>query len=221
MLAANLDLAVIVLSARNPDWKAATLDRYLVLVSQGGITPHVVLNKIDLDTALPEDAILATYPRMGVSITYTSIISQGGLAELERIIAGKTCVFLGPSGAGKSSLINALAPGRNLRVGEVSERTRKGQHTTTWVEMIPLGSGSRLVDSPGIRVLDLTGMQPDRLQDHFPEIANRTRDCRFQDCLHRSEPDCGVKAAVEEGAMAPHRYDSYLRIFESLARGEG
>jgi ribosome biogenesis GTPase len=221
LVAANLDRAVLVMAAASPPWKPATLDRYLVLVSAAGVPPLVCWNKEDLDPASRLDPARGIYARLGIPSVSTSTVTGEGLQDLGLALAGETCVFLGPSGVGKSSLINRLVVGEDLRVGEVSARTNKGRHTTAWVEMVPLPRGGRLVDSPGLRVLDLTGVSADAVAEHFPEVERASGGCRFGDCRHRSEPGCAVKAAVESGEIAPSRYDSYLRIGESLSRGEG
>ncbi len=221
ILAANLDLAAVVLSVRDPEWKPATLDRYLVLASHAGIPAAVCLNKVDLDPAVRQHPGLGVYPELGYPVLFLSARTGAGLEALRARIGGGTGVLLGPSGAGKSSLINRLVPGAGLRVGEVSDRTGKGRHTTTWVEMLDLPGGGSLVDSPGLRVLDLSGLDPSALAAHFPEMIRRAPECRFQDCRHLAEPGCAIKEAVAAGGIAPHRYDSYRRIHDSLERGEG
>ncbi len=221
VVAANLDLAIAVLAAAHPAWKPATLDRYLVMASFGGVPGAVCMNKIDLDPAAARAPELEVYPRLGVPVFRVSARTGEGLEELAAALDGRTGVFIGPSGTGKSSLINRLAPDAALPVGEVSDRTRKGQHTTTWTEMLDLAAGGRLVDSPGLRVLDLTGLPAAELAGHFPEIREHGGRCRFQDCRHLSEPGCAVREAVGTGAIAPHRYDSYRRIHRSLEAGEG
>jgi len=221
ILAANVDLAVIVLSTLSPRWKPSTLDRYLVLASSGGISPAVCLNKIDLSPEDRQSPLADVYRDLGIPVLFTSVITGEGMEDLKARLAGKTCILFGPSGVGKSSLINVLNPDADLRVGEISDRTDKGMHTTTWVEMIRLVGGGRLIDSPGIRVLDLTGVSPENLTEHFPEMTRDLRRCRFSDCWHRTEPGCEVKAALERGEIAPSRYDSYCRIMDSLESGHG
>jgi ribosome biogenesis GTPase len=221
VLAANLDLAVVVLAAREPVWKPSTLDRYLVLASVGGVAAMVCINKVDLDPAVREAPELEIYPDLGIPVLFVSARTEEGMDELRERLAQGVAVLLGPSGAGKTSLVNRLVPEAELRVGEISERTQKGRHTTTWVEMIPLPSGGSLVDSPGLRVLDLSGLPPEELAGHFPEFRERAQGCRFQDCRHLAEPDCAIKEAVEAGRIAGHRYLSYRRIHESLSAGEG
>jgi ribosome biogenesis GTPase len=221
VLAANVDLAVIVLSVAEPSWKPATLDRYLVLASASGISALICLNKADLDPSAALDPALDVYRRLKIPVSVVSVTNGTGMDGLRILIAGKTVVLLGPSGAGKSSLMNRLVPGAEVRVGSVSVATGKGKHTTTWVEMHELPGGGRLIDSPGLRALDLTGVLARDLALHFPEIESLAGPCRFLDCVHVAEPDCAVKRAVESGAMAPHRYESYRKIFESLGRGAG
>ncbi len=221
VLAANLDLAVVVLSAREPVWKPSTVDRYLVLASFGGVPAMVCINKLDLDPAVREAPELRVYPELGVPVIFVSARTGEGMDELRNRLARGTSVLLGPSGAGKSSLVNHLVPDAALRVGEISERTQKGRHTTTWVEMLPLPSGGSLVDSPGLRVLDLSGLPPEDLAGHFPEFGDLAEECRFQDCRHLAEPGCAVKEGVEAGRVAGHRYLSYGRIHQSLIAGDG
>ena len=221
VVAANIDHAVIVLAAKTPQWKTTTLDRYLVMASAGNVKPRVVINKIDLNPKTRFSPDLLNYSFLEDPILCTSAETGDGVEELARLLAGKTSVLIGPSGVGKSSLINTVDPTIDLRVGEVSERTKKGQHTTTWVEMIPLSGGGALIDSPGIRTLDLSGVEPHDLQDHFPELAKRSAGCKFSDCSHVSEPSCAVREALERGEIPQARYDSYVRIKESLEEGSG
>jgi ribosome biogenesis GTPase len=221
LLAANIDLAVVVLAAVEPPWKPATLDRYLVLASFNSVPAIACMNKSDLAPELRTSEQLAIYARLAIPIVHVSAMTGEGMAELQEHLAERTAVFLGPSGAGKSSLINRLVPDAGLRVGGLSVQTGKGSHTTTWVEMLDLPGGGHLVDSPGLRVLDLTGLDPSELADHFPELRELAPGCRFPDCRHLTEPDCAVRQGLAEGLVAPHRYDSYTRIHQSLCQGEG
>jgi ribosome biogenesis GTPase len=221
VIAANLDLVVIVMSVADPPWKPATVDRYLVLASRAGIPGLLCLSKIDLAPEAATHPALEVYRGLGIPALVASTIGEPGVGALAAALTGKVGVLLGPSGTGKSSLLNALAPGLDLPVGEVSGRTGKGQHTTSWVEMLDLPGGGHVVDSPGLRVLDLTGVEPGELEVHFPEIRARAGACRFPDCRHVAEPDCAVKLAVENGELAPFRYDSYQRIRKSLESGRG
>lgn len=221
LLAANVDRAVIVLAAAEPEWKAATLDRYLVLASVSDISPLVWVNKSDLVSAIPEMDLLDWYRTADISVLWGSAASGQGVDELLRRLAGQTAVFIGPSGAGKSSLVNRLVPDATARVGEVSASSGKGTHTTTWVQMHDLPKGGHVIDGPGLRTLDLSDVAVGELAGHFPEMAALSGECRFQNCAHMSEPECAIKEAVASGHLAPHRYDSYRRIYESLTRGAG
>jgi ribosome biogenesis GTPase len=180
-----------------------------------------VLNKVDLDPEAAKSPELAVYPPLGVPVFPVSAREGAGIDELARALCGTTSALLGPSGAGKTSLLNRLVPRAGAAVQDVSERTGKGKHTTTWVEMLPLPGGGWLVDSPGLRALDLSLVHPEDLAGHFPEIARAPGHCRFPDCRHLGEPGCRVKEALAQGRIAPHRYDSYERILRSLERGEG
>lgn len=221
LIAANVDLAGVVMAAAEPEFKTTTIDRYLVMASKSGISGFVILNKIDLNPSVTNEPELEAYRGLGIPVLFTSASSGAGIDEISGQLAGRTSVLLGPSGVGKTSLINGLIPGAELPVEPVSARTQKGRHATTWVEMLDLPQGGHLIDSPGLRVLDLSDVEPRDLAGHFPEVADLAPDCRFPDCRHRAEPDCAVKTAVEEGSVYEHRYRSYLRILESLESGQG
>ena len=221
MLAANIDRAVIVLAAAEPEWKAATLDRYLVLASASDISPLVWINKSDLVSVIPDLELLDWYSRMEIPVLRGSAGSGEGIRELVDRLADQTAVFIGPSGVGKSSLINRLVPNADARVGDVSAASGKGIHTTSWVEMHDLPGGGHVIDGPGLRTLDLSDVAVQDLARHFPEMDALSGHCRFADCVHLAEPECAIKDAVISGRVAPHRYDSYRRIYESLARGSG
>lgn len=221
LLAANLDRVVVVVAARTPRWKPAIVDRYLVLASAAGIAPLVCLNKSDLGPPEEDEAALAVYARLEVPVLRVSAATGQGMEDLVRALTGLASVLVGPSGTGKSTLANRLVPEAAVRVGEVSDQTGRGRHTTTWVELLDLPSGGHLIDSPGLRVLGLSGVPPEDLALHFPEIREHAGGCRFQDCRHRAEPGCAVKAAVAGGAVAEERYASYTRIYASLESGSG
>ena len=221
ILAANLDLVVVVMAAAEPRWKSSTIDRYLVLAASAGVPALICMNKVDLDSAVGSSEELQVYPDLGSPLIWVSALAGVGMETLQNHLAGCTGVLIGPSGTGKSTLLNRLVPSAEVRVGEISERTQKGRHITSWVEMWDLPGGGRLFDSPGLRVLDLSGVDPSDLAGHFPEISRLSPGCRFQDCRHMAEPECAVKKGVDEGRVALHRFDSYQRIYESLGAGKG
>ena len=221
LLAANLDLIVVLMAAAEPRWKSTTIDRYLVMAAAAGVSALICMNKVDLDSAVSSSEELRVYRDLGNPVIWVSALTGAGVETLQNHLAGKTGVMIGPSGAGKSTLLNRLIPDADARVGEISERTQKGRHTTSWVEMWDIPGGGRLLDSPGLRVLDLTGVDPGDLAGYFPEIAALVSGCRFQDCRHVAEPGCAVKEGVDGGRVARHRFKSYQRIYESLESGKG
>ncbi|MCU0233108.1 MAG: ribosome small subunit-dependent GTPase A [Thermoanaerobaculales bacterium] len=216
VLAANVDQALLVFAAREPPLKQGLLDRFLVACSLSGIAATIVVNK--LDQGLAEIApLLAVYQGLGYTVRRVSARSGWGLGEIKRLLVDRTSLFCGPSGAGKSSLLNAVYPGFRLRVGELSESTGKGRHTTSLAELMPLPYGGFVVDTPGLKEFGVWEAETGRLLEAFPEIARHMGSCRFADCRHRHEPDCAVRAAVESGGIDPGRYASFIKILDEAA----
>jgi ribosome biogenesis GTPase len=215
ILAANVDQVAGVFSVKKPRIKFGALDRLLMASECMNLPALIIINKTDL--GIPEEVRdrLALYPDLGYEILLTSAETGEGLAELEEKLRGKATVLSGPSGAGKSSLI-AKVLGIDLKTGEVSEHNEKGRHTTTAVTWHPGTAGSAIVDTPGFRDWALWGLEPRDLAHWMPDLARHVHDCRFNDCMHREEPGCGVLNAVEEGILDPRRYRSYLGILESV-----
>ncbi|MBD3161895.1 MAG: ribosome small subunit-dependent GTPase A [Candidatus Eisenbacteria bacterium] len=213
-IAANVDQLVCLQSFRDPPLNLRSLDRFLLLGESAGIPPAIVVNKDDLRTGSPPSE-LDFYPRIGIPVLLASAKEGTAIEGLRRLIAGKQSVLVGPSGVGKSSLLNRTIPGLHLPTRAVSRATSKGTHTTVRVEWIDLPEGGAVLDTPGLRVVQPWGLRPDRLAMLFREFEPYA-DCQYADCLHRKEPACGVRSAVEEGRIPAFRYDSYLRILTSL-----
>lgn len=216
---ANVELAVLVFSIRDPQPNFGLLDRLLVVSQAAGIEALICFNKLDLvrDT-LPAE--VAVYRAVGYQVILTSALSGEGVTVLREALGGRISVFAGPSGAGKSSLLNAIQPGLRLRTGEISRKTRRGRHTTRAVELLPLTGGGLVADTPGFTQLDLPDISAAALATYFPEIAAASAGCRFNDCLHVQEPACAVRRAVEEGRVALFRYRNYLSFLRELEEKE-
>lgn len=217
VIAANVDLVLVVAALREPRLSAGLVERVVLAAGRGGAAPVVCVTKLDLarDRA-GELAPLAPLAGQGVPVVPCSVLTGEGLADLRGRIAGRTSVLVGHSGVGKSSLLNAVAPDLALAVGRVRAADGKGRHTTTASSLHALPDGTRLIDTPGVREFGLWGMTPAELAGAFPEIARAAEACRFRDCAHDREPDCAVRAAAEEGRLPVERLRSYLRIKGTL-----
>ncbi len=210
MLCPNLDRLVVVGSLKEPPLKTGLIDRFLALAELERLEALIVLNKLDLDREEAERTA-RLYRQLGYPVVCTSTLTGEGIDELKARLHGRSALA-GHSGVGKSSLLGALAPEVAPQIGEVSQSTRKGQHTTTSVRLYRLDWGE-LFDLPGLKLAPLD-CQPRELARLFVELG--ACRCRFSDCLHRDEPGCGVREAAREGAIDPERYASYLRVLASL-----
>lgn len=215
-IVANVDVIVVVVSAKTPALHPRIIDRYLIAIRQGGAEAMVVLNKADLSEDLAADLPrLDPYREMGVPVCAVSTETGLGIAELKQALAGKTCAFVGHSGVGKSSLLNAILPEAAARVSEVSDRWKKGRHTTT-ASALYESDAIRIVDTPGVRQFALDFESPEEVAEAFEEFAH-AGPCRFANCLHTEEPGCAVTEAVRLGTIPRVRYDSYRRILAPWA----
>ncbi|HPC45780.1 MAG TPA: ribosome small subunit-dependent GTPase A [Candidatus Latescibacteria bacterium] len=220
VIAANVDQVLAVVSPQSPPFRPDLLDRLLAGCEHHNLKGIVCLTKIDLGVPGEVGRVIETYPGIGYPVIRTSAVTGDGLQDLEQLLAGRNTVAVGLSGTGKSSLVNALVPGANLPVGHVNRKTGLGTHRTTTISLHRLASGGHLVDAPGLRELGLWDCSADQLPDLFPEFRNLVDACRFRGCAHRDEPGCAVKTAVEENAIAHHRYRNYLSIRAELERRE-
>lgn len=212
VIAANIDLVCVVATLAHPRTSTGFIDRLLVTAEAYGIPAAVVFNKCDLeggDSAIPD-----LYREVGYPVLEVSALRGDGLEALGGLIAGKTVLFTGHSGVGKSALLNALSPGLNLRVGEISDWNLKGRHTTTFAEIHPMLNTTYLIDTPGIKEFGMVDLKEGELSHFFPEMRALLHDCRFANCTHRHEPGCAIKAAVEDGRISEERYRNYLNMLE-------
>ncbi|MFH1842553.1 MAG: ribosome small subunit-dependent GTPase A [bacterium] len=216
ILMANLDQIVAVQSLRDPPPQTGFIDRLLVAAERFEVAGLLCLNKIDLVPAAERDDRWSYYASLGYQVIQTSVVSREGVAELQASLGHKISLFLGASGVGKSSLLNTIQPELRLRIAPVGEKTGLGKHTTTRSELFTLPNGGYLADSPGIRGFDPWDIAPDALRGYFPDWLDPAQECRFRSCLHRDEPDCGVKKLVKTGSIPEWRHEAYLAILRDL-----
>ncbi len=218
IIAANFDLLVVVASVENPPFRPRFVDRVLVMADAAAET-LIVVNKSDKDMSSDLLARLKNYRELGYDCLTTSAKEKIGMDALKSRLLGKTSVFFGQSGVGKSSLLNVLFPGIELKTGEISEKYNRGRHTTNFAQLIFSGD-TGIIDTPGVREIEIFGVAPQDLQFRFPEFVPLIGTCRYPSCLHMEEPRCAVKNAVEKGTIHRDRYESYTRILKGIKENE-
>lgn len=220
ILISNIDRAWVVQSVISPRLNMGFIDRFLVTCEAYEIPAGIIINKMDLASEKAVnvmDDISGLYQGLGYQVVRTSISDAKSISRLSDIIQNETSVFIGPSGVGKTSLLNAIDPDLGLKVGEISTYSDKGKHTTTFATLIPLEIGGFVADTPGIREFGIVNITKPELSLFFPEMAEAREECKFYNCTHFHEPDCGVRTAFEDGKIDADRYHSYLNILESIS----
>lgn len=219
IIASNIDQAVLITSIYQPRTSLGFIDRFIIAAESFHIPVKIVINKTDL-LKDKHQAVLEewknTYTSIGYEVFTTSVEKQEGLDIVQSLIQDKTTLLSGHSGVGKSSLINLLAPNLDLAVKEISEKHQKGKHTTTFATMHHLQDKTFIIDTPGIKEFGLSQIEPKELSGYFVEMRARVNECKFNNCLHRDEPKCAVKAAFVEGEIAESRYMNYLQMLDNL-----
>ncbi len=213
IIVANAHQVVAVVSTQMPPLNFRTLDRFLILAEAGEMAAVICLNKMDLVDSEQRQQLTSTfetYEKLGYEVLFTSIEDPNSIDKLKNVLKNKFSVIVGPSGVGKSSVLNAIQPNLELRIGEVGEKTQKGRHTTTLVELFKLDIDGEVADTPGIREVGLWGVDTENLELYFPEMEPFLGTCKYNDCAHVKETDCGIQSAVESGDIHPERYRSYV-----------
>jgi ribosome biogenesis GTPase len=216
----NMDQAVVVLACKDPepDWRL--VDRLLVMIRANLAEPLICFNKADLVSTDEIAQMTKQYDKAGFPLLTVSTKKNWGLEALKKALAGKVSVFAGPSGVGKSSIMNMLEPGLRRKTGEISEKSARGRHTTRHVELLPLPYGAVVADTPGFSQVMLPQMKKEELAGYYREFDDYRSSCRFSSCLHRDEPQCAVKEAVEQGLINAGRYERYLVLLEEVKANE-
>ncbi len=213
---ANVDQALLIFAITHPAPSYNMLDRFLITMNQRGLPAILCFNKQDLATEEEIRELRQTYESCGCKVLFVSVLSPETLGELRQILEGKTTVLTGPSGVGKSTLINTVIPGARMQTGELSRKISRGKNTTRHVELLAAGGDTYLVDTPGFTSLYLMDMEAEELRHYYPEFEKHEGKCRFGGCVHRKEPGCAVREALEAGKISRIRYENYCELYEEI-----
>jgi ribosome biogenesis GTPase len=217
IIASNIDQVFLLVTIDNPPTTTSFIDRFLVTAEAYGIEAVLIFNKIDTlnDQTLDDQLYLQhIYQEIGYKCLRISSTENKGVDKLKEMMIGKVSMFSGHSGVGKSTLVNAMEPSLHLKTTVISEQSKQGQHTTTFAEMYDLSFDARIIDTPGIKGFGIVDMEPSEISGYFPEFFKLKDQCKFNNCLHKEEPHCAIKAALEKDEIAWSRYNSYLKILE-------
>lgn len=213
---ANVDQALVIFAAADPNPNLNLLDRFLIMMNKQEVETYVCFNKRDIVTEKEQQLLEQTYRLGGYHVIFTSALQGEGLNQIKGIVEGKTTVLAGPSGVGKSSIINSLIPSAQMEVGSISDKIKRGKHTTRHSELFAINDKSFIFDTPGFSSLFIDNFEKEELKSYFPEFLPYEDFCRFQGCAHINEPQCGVKQALSEGKISKTRYENYLLLYNEL-----
>lgn len=219
-MVANVDQALVIFAIHEPEPNFQLLNRFLIMMEKQQIPVIICFNKMDLASEEEKEQLRQDYENSGCRVLFSSAREGEGIPEIRELLRGKTTVMAGPSGVGKSSTLNTISPKTQMETGAVSEKIKRGRHTTRHSELIYLGEETFLMDTPGFSSLYLEDIDKEELRFYFPEFADYENQCRFNGCSHIHEPGCAVKQALEEGAISRMRYDDYCYLYEELANAK-
>lgn len=215
---ANVDQAMVIFAATLPKPNFNLLDRFILMMRDKEVPVLICINKTDTATEEFLEEITTNYQNSGCRMLLTSTVTGDGMDALKEAIAGKTTVFAGPSGVGKSSVMNKVFPQASMEIGEISEKIKRGKHTTRHSEIFSLGDSTYLVDTPGFTSLEIPEIEKEDLRYYYREFEPYQGSCKFLSCVHLHEPGCGVKAALEQGEISQIRYQNYQQIYEEIGQ---
>ncbi len=216
-MVANVDQALVIFAIHEPEPNFQLLNRFLIMMEKQQVPVIICFNKMDLATEEEKEQLRRDYENSGCRVLFSSAQEGEGIPEIKSLLRGKTTVMAGPSGVGKSSTLNSISEEKQMETGAVSEKIKRGRHTTRHSELIYLGEDTYLMDTPGFSSLYLTDIDKEELRFYFPEFAEYENQCRFNGCSHIHEPGCAVKEALEEGKISRLRYEDYCYLYEELA----
>ncbi|ROR30729.1 ribosome biogenesis GTPase [Mobilisporobacter senegalensis] len=212
----NVDQALVIFAITQPAPNLNLLDRFLIMMTKQEVDAIVCFNKMDIASEHELYLLGETYKKCGYQVIFTSVLQKSGIGQIEQLLKGKTTVLAGPSGVGKSSIINEVLPGANMETGSISEKIKRGKHTTRHSELFHGGDSTYIMDTPGFSSLFVNNFDKDELKNYFLEFAEYEEQCRFQGCVHINEPDCAVKEALQSGKISTIRYENYTLLYNEL-----
>jgi len=216
VLISNIDKLFIIASVYSPRLNSSFLDRLLVFSDKQGLETTIIINKVDYGITEEEQEIIDGYKNLGFEVLVTSVKDNVNIDIINQLTTNAISAFIGNSGVGKSSILNSIDDTINQKVGNTSEYSLKGKHTTKQARLFTLKNGGFLIDTPGIREFGLWDIDYEDLKEYFPEFVKHREKCKYSNCLHQSEPVCGIKDAIDEGKIPLFRYENYLKMYDSL-----